>query len=140
MARWLCAGGPVTRLEMMPGKAESPRPESMLDAMDTGNSAPLPPRPRRGCRIAVNAEVILRRSGQINYRVRIFDASPFGCKVEFVERPALDEMLWVKFEGLEPLASVVCWICGATAGLEFAKPIHPAVFDTLLARVDPFHG
>lgn len=92
-------------------------------------------RPRRAGRVAVNAEVLLRRSGQNNYRVRVFDASPRGCKLEFVERPRLDERLWVKFEGLEAIPALVCWVDGFLAGLEFERPIHEAVFDTLLHKL-----
>ena len=46
---------------------------------------------RRSNRIVVNAEITLRRSGALSYPVRVFDASPLGCKLEFVERPQLEE-------------------------------------------------
>jgi PilZ domain len=88
---------------------------------------------RRSERVALNASVSLRRSGQLNYRVRIFDASLHGCRVEFVERPSLEEQLWVKFDGLQPLEAEVCWIDGFMAGVNFRQPIHPAVFDRLVA-------
>lgn len=90
---------------------------------------------RRSERTVLDATVSLRRSGQLNYRVRVFDASLHGCRVEFVERPTLDEQLWVKFDGLQPLEAEVCWIDGFTAGVNFVRPIHPAVFDVLIARL-----
>lgn len=90
---------------------------------------------RRSDRIEVNAEVALRRSGQLNYRVRVFDASPLGCKLEFVERPDLEERVWVKFDRLEAIEGVVCWTEGFHAGIEFDKPMHPAVFEMLLPRL-----
>jgi hypothetical protein len=83
----------------------------------------------------LTGEVILRRTGQPNYRVRAFDASPYGCKLEFVERPRLDELVWVKFDGLEALEASVCWIEGHAVGLEFSRPIHPAVFENLRSRL-----
>ena len=90
---------------------------------------------RRSARIDVTAEVALRRSGQLNYRVRVFDASPLGCKLEFVERPDLDERVWVKFDRLEAIEGVVCWVEGFQAGIKFDKPMHPAVFEMLLPRL-----
>ena len=85
-------------------------------------------------RVPFAAEVALRRSGRINYRVRVHDVSCHGCRLEFVERPALDEHVWVKFDGLEPIQGLVCWIDGFDAGIEFVRPIHAAVFDALLPR------
>ena len=83
-------------------------------------------------RVAVNAEVALRRSAQLNYRVRAYGASPYGGKLEFVERPDLDERVWVKFDGLEAMEGLVIWVESFAAGIEFVRPIHPAVFDTLV--------
>jgi hypothetical protein len=36
--------------------------------------------------------------------------------------------------GLEALESLVCWVDGFTAGVEFQKPLHPAVFAMLVTR------
>ena len=91
--------------------------------------------PRRSARTAVNAQVILRRSGQPNYRVRIYDVSPGGCKIEFVERPSLDDRVWIKFDGLEALEALVCWVDGFVAGVALARPIHPAVFEQLVRKL-----
>lgn len=93
------------------------------------------PAPRKSQRVHLSAEIMLRRAGQRSYRVRIFDVSPHGCKAEFVERPKLDEHVWVKFEGLESLKAMICWIRGFEVGLEFESPIHPAVFDMLVSRL-----
>jgi hypothetical protein len=90
---------------------------------------------RRSERVALDAVVMLRRSGQLNFRVRVFDASLHGCRVEFVDRPELDEQLWVKFDDLQPIAAEVCWVEGFSAGLNFRQPIHPAVFDRLIANL-----
>ena len=95
----------------------------------------LGPRPRQSARVPLQAEVQLRRSGRHHYVVGVFDISPEGCRVEFVERPRLDETVWVKFEGLDPIASTVCWIEGHAAGLQFARPMYAAVFDLLVSRL-----
>jgi len=93
------------------------------------------PRERRSVRVPLEAEITLRRPGQQTYRVRVHDASPHGCKVEFVERPRLDERVWVKFDGLEALESLVCWVDGFVAGVEFVRPIYPAVFNLLVQKI-----
>lgn len=83
----------------------------------------------------LKAEVQLRRSGQSNYLVNVHDISPEGCKLEFVERPRLDETVWVKFDGLDAVEASVCWVRGSDAGIEFTRPIYPAVFDILVSRL-----
>jgi hypothetical protein len=78
--------------------------------------------PRKSARVGLAAEVMLRRPGKSNYRVRVFDLSADGCKLEFIERPDLGESLWVRFEGLELLEVRVRWTDGFMAGVEFQKP------------------
>lgn len=88
---------------------------------------------RRSERVVLNAQVALRRPGQLGYRVKVFDASLHGCRLEFIERPRLDEQLWVKFDGLQPLEAEVCWVDSFIAGVNFVQPIHSAVFERLIA-------
>ena len=90
---------------------------------------------RRSARIALGGQVSLRRLGQNNYRVRVNDLSPEGCKVDLVERPRVGEHVLIKFDGLEALDAEVCWVDGFVAGLRFQKPIHGSVFDILLERL-----
>ena len=91
--------------------------------------------PRRSERVTLAAEVTMRRHGGPNFRVNVFDASPDGCKIDFVDRPQLDERLSIRFEGLEALEAEVCWINQHCAGIKFARAIHPAVFDLLVERL-----
>jgi len=90
--------------------------------------------PRRSARVDLSAEIKLRRAGQSGYRVKIHDISPEGCRAEFVERPQLDERIWVKFQGMDALEAIVCWIRDLEVGLEFESRIHPAVFELLVSR------
>ena len=89
---------------------------------------------QRPARVAVAAEAGLRRSGARAFRVNVFDLSPLGCKIEFIERPAIDERVWVKFDGLEAVEGTVRWIAGHIGGLRFQRPLHDAVFERLLPR------
>ena len=90
---------------------------------------------RKSPRVAIDAEVLVRRTSGHNYRVRVFDLSPHGCKVEFVERPTLDERIWIKIEGLDALEGLVCWTDGFVAGVDFVRPMHAAVFDHVVKRL-----
>ena|SRR5581483_6420301 len=92
------------------------------------------PERRAHKRRQVLGEVVLRRDGSANYRVRLFDLSESGCKVEIVERPRVSEGIWVKFDGLEAVHAHVLWVEPPVAGLQFDRPIYPAVFDVLMAK------
>ena len=93
------------------------------------------PWPRKSDRVTVDADVIVRRPSEQSFRVRIHNLSRHGCLVDFVTRPQLDATLWVKFDGLEALEAQVCWFKDYTVGVEFLKPLHPAVFDRVIAAL-----
>ena len=92
-------------------------------------------KPRSHPRLAVTAEMLLRRAGQNNYRVTVCDLTCKGCKIEFVERLSIGETVWAKFDGLESLEAKVRWIAGAWTGLEFERPLYPSVFELLMTRL-----
>src|SRR4051812_13795993 len=56
---------------------------------DPAETAEKPPGPRRLERESLTAEVQMRRLGKLNYRVRVYDISAEGCKVELVDKPRL---------------------------------------------------
>jgi len=89
--------------------------------------------PRGADRVSLDAEVGIRRSGLHPFRVRVFDASAVGCRIEFVERPAVGERVWVKFDGLEGIEATVRWLAGHIGGVRFEKPLHEAVFELVTA-------
>jgi hypothetical protein len=91
--------------------------------------------PRSAARVGISSEVKMRRIGQPNFGVRMFDLSPDGCKIEVIERPRVGEKLMLKFDGLEVIQGEVMWIDGFIVGLKFERAFHPAVFDLLVARL-----
>jgi hypothetical protein len=101
--------------------------ESAITEIRDSRSAPRRP---------VLAEVQLRRSGSLNFVVEVHDLSERGCRTDFVERPRIGEILWIKFEGLSPLESTVRWAKGFEGGLEFAKPIDGRVLEDLFQRME----
>ena len=88
--------------------------------------------PRKAERLELCAEVKIRRFGRPSYRVQMSDVTRFGCKTEFIERPKVYERVWIKFDGLDVIEAVVCWVEESELGLMYKQPIHPAVFDMLL--------
>ncbi|GAA4742475.1 hypothetical protein GCM10023264_04520 [Sphingomonas daechungensis] len=102
---------------------------------ENGSGLGGPQLPRRNARVPLQAEVQLRRSGQRHYMVNVYDISPEGCRLEFVERPRLDETVWVKLGSLESIEANVCWVKGHDVGVEFVRPIHPAVFATTVEKL-----
>lgn len=91
--------------------------------------------PRKEERLRVNGNVIFRRACKQQYLVRVFDLSRAGCKVEFVERPNLGERVWVKLDGLDSIECGVRWVEGFIGGIEFERPIYPAVYELLVAKL-----
>jgi hypothetical protein len=91
--------------------------------------------PRQHERASLDAQVLLRRGGRNNYHVQTLDLSPTGCRINFVDRPSVGERHWIKFDGMEALEGEIRWVNGFCAGLNFVRPIYPAVFELLLARL-----
>lgn len=90
---------------------------------------------RRAERIPLHADIDFRRTGEHRWRVNIVDLSRQGCRVELPVRVSVDDVTWVSFPGLESLQGKVCWVKEWTAGIEFQKPLHDAVFDMLQKRM-----
>jgi hypothetical protein len=90
---------------------------------------------RKAERVPLQADIDFRRAGEHRWRVNISDISPQGCRVELPVRVTPDEMIWVTFPGLEAIQGKVCWVQEWTAGVQFDKPLHPAVFDMVEQRM-----
>jgi hypothetical protein len=90
---------------------------------------------RRFGRVSLPSEIIVRRIGGFNFQVALKDISSGGCRVEMVEPCELGDPVIARLPELEPLGSRVCWGEGTITGVQFLRPIHPAVFDALLARM-----
>ncbi len=94
-----------------------------------------PPSKREGERIQVHVEVEFRKAGYHKSTMDLQDLSRSGCKVELVERVLPGETVWIKLPGLDSISARVAWSRDWVAGLEFSTPLHPAVFDMLVARL-----
>ena len=74
---------------------------------------------------------------QLSFLGHTFDVTRYGCKTEVIERPSIYEHVWIKFDGLDSLEAIVCWVEESSLGLMYKDPIHPAVFDMLLGWLKP---
>lgn len=92
---------------------------------------------RRSPRVAVADEVGIRRIGSFNFQARMENVSAGGCRVELIDTYEIGDHVIARLPQLEPLGARVCWATGATAGIEFLSGMHPAVFDSLLTRLQP---
>ena len=91
--------------------------------------------PRSNGRCNINAEANLRRSGRMTYRVCVHDLSPLGCKLEYVDRPELNETVWLKFDAIDAFEARVCWVEGRLAGVEFHREIYQPIYEHLLTKL-----
>ena len=85
----------------------------------------------------------LRKSVKMQARIRergtpfdidVVDLSPTGFRGETIYNLPIDARIFVTLPGLSPLEAKVVWRDSAFVGCAFAAPLHPAVFDHIVAR------
>jgi hypothetical protein len=91
--------------------------------------------PRRAVRVPIGTEIALRRSFAQSAPGRLVDLTVFGCRVEMIEWTRPGERLFVSLPTIEPILSAARWVDGRVAGVEFTRPLHPAVFAMLARRM-----
>ena len=91
--------------------------------------------PRRADRVPLNCEIEFRRHGDARYPVDLLDFSPEGCCISPPVRVEPGESVWLRIPGMEMLHAQVAWAEQWKVGLEFDKPFHPAVFDSVVKRL-----
>ena len=67
--------------------------------------------------------------------VHLLEFSSLGCRLEYLEKPQIGELVWIKLPGLESFGSQVCWVRRQFAGARYFKALEPAVLDMLMARL-----
>jgi hypothetical protein len=117
---------PAASVEAAPGAAATIVPDSG-DGIEGSR--------RRSQRVAVSADVGIRRIGSFHFQAGLHDVSAGGCRVELIEQYEVGDQLIARLPKLEPLGARVRWARGTSAGIEFLNGMHPAVFDSLLVRL-----
>ena len=90
---------------------------------------------RRAERVPLRADIDFRRAGENRHRVHILDFSPQGCRIEVPVEVQPHDLIWVSLPGLESIQGHVCWVDGWIVGIEFDRPLYPAVFEAVHARM-----
>jgi hypothetical protein len=90
---------------------------------------------RRSQRFATGSQIHARRIPGVNFEVPLDNVSAGGCRLEMIEECEEGEDVIARFPDLEPLGAQVRWTLGPTAGVQFTRPIHPAVLGSLLQRL-----
>jgi hypothetical protein len=88
---------------------------------------------RRALRKAVKMRAHLRDRGTTRFEIDIVDLSTTGFRAEtsFTLWPGTS--VWLTLPGLAGLEAVVAWRDKYRYGCAFTKPLHPAVFDHIIA-------
>lgn len=90
---------------------------------------------RRDDRVPLDIAVDFRRAKEHRYEVRLRDLTAHGCRIDLPEHVSNPDEVWVTLPGLETLSSTVRWKSEWVAGVEFKRPMHPAVFDHMAAKL-----
>ena len=109
-----------------------PAPLAIGDCADWKDN---PPGRRTRARIFIDGEIAVRRLGGFTFEVRLDDVSAAGCKIELIDSVEANDHVIARLPGLEPFGARVTWADAHSAGLNFDRPMHPAVFELLLQRL-----
>jgi hypothetical protein len=90
---------------------------------------------RQSDRFASCAPIHARRIPGTNFEVPLDNVSVGGCRIETLEECEEGDDIIARLPHLEPIGARVRWTLGRTAGLQFTRPIHPAVFNTLIEQL-----
>lgn len=109
---------------------EQPRftpPFTPLDQDETGDDH------RRALRKAIKVRAHLRDRGQTRFEIDVVDLSLSGFRAQTSFTLWPGTIVWLTLPGMAPLESVVAWRERSTYGCAFAKPLHAAVFEHIVA-------
>ena len=88
---------------------------------------------RRALRKAVKMRAHLRDRGQTKFEIDVIDLSASGFRAETSFTLWPGTVVWLTLPGLAAMEAVVAWRDKLHYGCAFAKPLHPAVFDHIVA-------
>jgi hypothetical protein len=91
--------------------------------------------PRRAERVSLRADIEFRRAGEHRWRVDILDFSREGCRVHLPINVDPDDLVWISLPGIESIQGSVAWVREWEAGIKFANPLYPSVFEMVRDRM-----
>nr|WP_294849580.1 PilZ domain-containing protein [uncultured Sphingomonas sp.] len=90
---------------------------------------------RKAERVPLRADIDVRRPGDHRYKVNILDFSPEGCRIEIPINVDVGDSIFISLPGLETIESKVRWKKDWSVGVEFVRPLYPAVFDLMRKKM-----
>ena len=96
-------------------------------------SESLPGEGRRSLRKGVVMQARVRDRGT-PFNLKVIDLSTTGFRGETVYRLPLGSRVYVTLPGLAPIEAKVMWRDPRFVGCAFANPLHPAIFDHIVAH------
>lgn len=91
-----------------------------------------PPIPRQENRLPVELKSCVRTGGMKIQDVALSNISAAGCCIAIAEHYVeVDRTIIIQPDSLEGLEARVRWVRDGKAGLEFARPLYPAVVEHL---------
>lgn len=85
---------------------------------------------RRSLRLPIEVDVnVDHPRSRRRLTAELFDISPEGCRLVTAEPFDPSSQLLIRIAGLEPWPARVVWAKDGTVGVEFHKPINPAVVE-----------
>lgn len=88
---------------------------------------------RRAARVGIELPVRCKR-GTERTTVILKDLNQYGARIEGMAKLRIDEPIHLMLPGLQPKMAFVVWSRDKVSGLEFEKPLHEAVFETLVSE------
>jgi hypothetical protein len=96
---------------------------------------------RRDYRAPTLIPAVAKAANGMAQSVVINDLTTDGCAVTATGHPLIPGRVYgVKLDGLEGLVTTARWSAGARSGLQFDRPLHPAVADHIAARHKGLRG
>lgn len=90
---------------------------------------------RKAERVTLRADIDVRRPGDHRYKVNILDFSPEGCRIEIPIYVDEGDSIFISLPGLETIESKVRWKKDWEVGVEFLRPLYPAVFELIRTKM-----
>ncbi|MEH3035308.1 MAG: pilus assembly protein PilZ [Sphingomonas adhaesiva] len=88
---------------------------------------------RHALRRAVTMRAHLRDRGTTRFEIDVIDLSVTGFRAQTSFTLWPGTTVWLTLPGLAALEAVVAWRDKTRYGCAFSKPLHPAVFDHIVA-------
>ncbi|MCC6482958.1 PilZ domain-containing protein [Sphingorhabdus sp.] len=95
---------------------------------------------RRHDRGHVDIVIDVRESGGGRHQAHIVDLSQSGCRIASATYLNENRHIFITLPGFTPLEAEVVWKIKDVYGCAFFQPLHPAIFDHIVAKYPSLGG